>query len=75
VYDIVYLSGSIYEVLGMLEGRDTIATSLIHPYMLNLLGVKVEGVLAEFQSENYDPRGTRAGWWHILYLWMCRVIL
>jgi hypothetical protein len=47
--DIVYLSGSIYEVLGMLEGRD-LATSLIHPYMLNLLGVKVEGVLAEFQS-------------------------
>jgi hypothetical protein len=63
VYDIVYLSGSIYEVLGMLEGAEyTIATSLIHPYMLNLLGVKKLKVYSpSFSLENYDSTGHTSG--------------
>jgi hypothetical protein len=63
LYDIVYSSGSIYEVLGLLEDEYTIATSLIHPYMLNLLGVKKLKIFSpSFSSlENFDSTGHTSG--------------
>lgn len=63
VYDIVYLSGSIYEVLGFLDGTEyTISTSLIHSYMLNLLGIKKLKIFSpSFSLENYDSMGHTSG--------------
>jgi hypothetical protein len=63
LYDIVYSSGSIYEVLGLLEDTEyTIATSLIHPYMLNLLGVKKLKIFSpSFSLENFDSTGHTSG--------------
>lgn len=63
LYSIIYKSGSIYEVLGFLEGAEyTIATSLTHPFMLNLLGVKKLKILSpSFSLENYDSAGNTSG--------------
>lgn len=60
-YDIIYLAEgtSIYEVLGFLGDTDyTISTSLVHSYMMNLLGVKNLLIMSSsFSLENHDSKG------------------
>jgi hypothetical protein len=65
VYDIIYLAenSSIYGVLGFLDDTDyTITSSLIHAYMLNLLGVKTIKIYSPNLSlQNYDSNGHTSG--------------
>lgn len=60
-YDITYLGEgtSMYEVLGFLGDTDyTIITTLVHSYMMNLLGVKNLLIMSSSLSlENYDSKG------------------
>lgn len=58
-YDIIYKSSPIYEVLGLLSNTSyTLSTSIEHPHMLNLLGIKKLRILSSSLSlENYDSSG------------------
>lgn len=65
VYNIIFLytGSTISEVLGLLSTSNyTITTSLLHPYMLNLLGVKKLKIMSpSFSMNNYDSAGQSNG--------------